>query len=189
MDLFRFLMNFLINLILLSVICYDNIFCFNNDTTTFKWTPILIIGNLGNITHIGDYFWTSSSKDNVTYKDIGTFSKNDFYDPINRPNIELPYSPNRINPKFYLFNRENRKRPFIIEYQNFTKLTKNSIKNFNPLRQTKIIVHGFIDNRSFGDWMDKLKNAFLRRKNLNVIIVEWKNGNFFPYVQVCSLIE
>lgn len=118
----------------------------------------------------------------MTYPGIGTFDSHDFFDPVHRPftDIFLPQSPEHIDPVFSLYTRKNR--------QDQQRLTFNStesvrLSNFNATLQTKVIVHGFIDNRMFGEWMSQLKDRFLEYDDLNVIVVDWSKGNGLPYGQ------
>ena len=47
------------------------------------------------------------------------------------------------------------------------------------------MVHGFIDNQMFADWMKKLKDKYLEYEDINVLLVYWPKCNFFPYGQAC----
>lgn len=117
----------------------------------------------------------------VTYPGIGNFTNSDFYHPVNRPEVRLPMGPTQIAPTFDLFTRSNLLEKQSLLY-NDTASFNNT--NFDPKHETKMIVHGFMDNPIFGTWMVKMKNEFLKKDTFNVIIVNWHYGNFFPYSQV-----
>ncbi len=110
----------------------------------------------------------------VTYPGIGTFTTKDFFDIVHRPIVLLPQSPEHINTRFLLHTRKN-----LNEHQILKVHDHDSIKNslFNGKNPTKFIIHGFIDNQLFGDWMRKMKDEFLIAGDYNVIIVDWSGGN------------
>lgn len=119
----------------------------------------------------------------VTYPGLGTFTDHDFFDLLHRPIDLLPQSPEHIDPSFALFTRENR----ILEQRlSYNKPSSYRMSNFDGKRGTKVIVHGFIDNRLFGTWMEKMKNTFLEKGDYNVILLDWHKGNFFPYTQATA---
>lgn len=78
----------------------------------------------------------------VTYPGIGTFHRNDFFDPIHRPINFLPQSPEQISPNFLLFTRKNTADAQSLHYGQVDSVRKSF---FNASLPTKIIVHGFLD--------------------------------------------
>ncbi|XP_063982882.1 pancreatic triacylglycerol lipase-like isoform X1 [Diachasmimorpha longicaudata] len=71
--------------------------------------------------------------------------------------------------EFHLYTREN---PFGEEelFLNNTEVLYAS--HFNESRPTKLIVHGFSDTGNEA-WIHDLLNAYLKHRNVNVIIVGW----------------
>ncbi|CAG2182438.1 unnamed protein product, partial [Oppiella nova] len=110
----------------------------------------------------------------VDYPGIGHFTTNDFYDPKYRPIVFLPQSPDHIKTKFLLHTRKNQRDAQVIT-QGDKQAIKNS--NFNGKNPTKFIVHGFLDNQLFGDWMRQMKDEFLFAGDYNVFLVDWAGGN------------
>lgn len=92
----------------------------------------------------------------------------------------LPESPNKINPKFFLYTRKNPKEA---QRLSWSVPADNKGTNLDPKHQTKFIIHGFLDNQLFGKWMQTLKDEFLILGEFNVIIVDWSGGNGLPYGQ------
>ena len=92
----------------------------------------------------------------------------------------LPESPNKINPKFLLYTRKNPKEA---QRLSWSVPADNKGTNLDPKHQTKLIIHGFLDNQLFGKWMQTLKDEFLMLGQFNVIIVDWSGGNGLPYGQ------
>ena len=114
----------------------------------------------------------------VCYDELGCFKDTDpFGGTEQRPFNLLPESPKRINTTFLLFKRE---------FKSFRRLNRfKIIKSYNPSLQTKIIVHGFLQRGLVKIWQDTAFNA-LNFGNINVIFVDWKNGNGFPYEQAAT---
>jgi hypothetical protein len=117
----------------------------------------------------------------VTYPDIGTFTIWDFYDPIYRPVVVLPQSPETINTLFSLYTQTN---PTAAQPLRVGENTTITVSNFVGTNPTKFIVHGYIDNPDFSQWMEELKDLFLKTYDCNVIIVDWRGGNLNDYIQV-----
>lgn len=118
----------------------------------------------------------------MTYPGIGTFTDKDFYDPVYRPKVVLPQSPEVVDPFIMLYTDKHQEDLVFLEYND---TAENYMKtNFNSSYETKIIVHGFFDNSAFGPWMEKLKDTYLDTGDYNVIIIDWQNGEHLSYVQV-----
>lgn len=121
----------------------------------------------------------------VHYPGIGTFYSSDFFHIINRPYsfLFLPQSPTEIEPTFTLYTRNNPQVPETIEWNN-TDAVRNS-QFFNASLPIKIIIHGYMENRSVltARWMNKLKNGLLHYGAFNIFLVAWQKGNGIIYDQ------
>ena len=95
-----------------------------------------------------------------------------------RPIALLPESPEQIAPRFFLFTRNNPTTGSLIVHNEVNAY-------FNPNLETKIFIHGFLDN-SYNKHVTKLRDALLRVGDYNVIIVDWSRGNGFPYTQATA---
>lgn len=98
----------------------------------------------------------------------------------------LSYNEDNIEKdiNFYLYTRDNR-HPELLR-TNETNLNNTS---FDGNRQTKILIHGYLDNvKESSNWMIACKEL-LYQDNYNVIIVDWfrVSVNFYP--EVVSYIE
>ena len=56
---------------------------------------------------------------------------------------------------------------------------------FKATSETKILIHGFLDN-GFNKHNTDVKDALLRVGDYNVIVVDWSKGNGFPYTQATA---
>lgn len=129
---------------------------------------------------------SSANNKTVTYPGIGTFNETDYLDKSStiKSTSYLPFSPSTINPKFILYTRSNRQNP-----QNITWNSTESVQRanyFNGTKQTKVIVHGYVENPDTREWMGDMKDAFLNKSDVNVIIVDWSGGNKEPYGQAVA---
>jgi pancreatic triacylglycerol lipase len=66
-----------------------------------------------------------------------------FYDLKYRPLQLLPLDRDKVGTNFWLFTRGNHQAEQILVADNNSTIT-NSM--FDPARETKVIIHGFIDN-------------------------------------------
>jgi pancreatic triacylglycerol lipase len=106
---------------------------------------------------------------------------------IHRPFNVFPLPRNVINTKFILYTEENPNegQPLVAE-------DKDSIlnSNFRADRQTKFIIHGFIDT-PLSNWVSEMKNELLEysRQNqigMSVIVVDWAGGSLPLYTQATA---
>ncbi|XP_059472437.1 pancreatic lipase-related protein 3-like isoform X2 [Neocloeon triangulifer] len=95
----------------------------------------------------------------------------------------VPDSPERLDTRFYLYRknppdaREQRSigaedDAEMIDFFNYHKL---SLSNFDPEKDTKILLHGY-KGRGDGDNAKRIRNAFFDREDVNIFSVDWSNG-------------
>uniref|UniRef100_A0A1I8GGJ9 Lipase domain-containing protein n=1 Tax=Macrostomum lignano TaxID=282301 RepID=A0A1I8GGJ9_9PLAT len=112
----------------------------------------------------------------VCYDDLGCFSTGgNFYDPKIRPVQLLPWSPDKVDPTYWLFTRSNILEASTIKYNDKASVTNSK---FNPKNPTKIICHGWIES---GDkpWVVEMKKALLSFGdfNANGVVYEQSTAN------------
>lgn len=101
-----------------------------------------------------------------------------FYNKISFP----PQSLEQVNTSFMLFTRRNMQQADHL-YWNGANLLNT---NFRPGDPVKFVVHGFTDSHRPGGWMEEMKDALLSRYDVNVVLVDWSQGNGFPYSQAVT---
>ncbi|KAK7603674.1 hypothetical protein V9T40_003673 [Parthenolecanium corni] len=57
--------------------------------------------------------------------------------------------------------------------------------NFDAKKQTKIIIHGFIDT-PLASWVKEMRREFLKHADWNVIVVDWAGGSLPLYTQATA---
>lgn len=63
---------------------------------------------------------------------------------------------------------------------------KDVPSGYLPKAPTKVIIHG-LGNSATSGWVVEMKNALLAsEKNINVIVVDWKEGSQLPYEKACA---
>jgi len=105
-----------------------------------------------------------------------------FYDLFKRPIQFLPIERDALNVTFILHTRKNQLNEQYVVSDNAESLTDS---NFDASKETKFIVHGFLDNGRL-PWVKAMSNALLKRGDYNVIIVEWGRGAGVPYTQATA---
>ncbi|XP_071119079.1 pancreatic triacylglycerol lipase-like [Haliotis cracherodii] len=92
--------------------------------------------------------------------------------PYNNVPGFLPESPAIQQVQFWLYTRGDTNRPQTISADSDASITTS---NFDAHRETKVIIHGFGEwgNKS---WVRIMKDTILTHDNVNVIIVNWREG-------------
>jgi len=123
-----------------------------------------------------------TSNNTKCYDSLGCIEFSDkWYDLLSRPVNLFPLEREVINTEFLLVTRDDRRH---------RKLNLNSWKQikssgFVPKRQTKIIIHGFLDYGDV-DWIKAMVRALVTKENVNVIIVDWRGGSLPMYSQAAA---
>ncbi|XP_046392601.1 inactive pancreatic lipase-related protein 1-like isoform X2 [Ischnura elegans] len=125
---------------------------------------------------------TSSLGNKICYGELGCLVTDEGWHSIaHRPFNPTPYRREEIGTVFKLFSRH--KRHGVVFSPN--NIGGNSLRVFNPTKNTKIIIHGFRSNAD-SVWVTNMTNVFLERDDLNVITVNWANGAGSLYVKAVS---
>ena len=118
------------------------------------------------------FIFTQVYCDQVCYDGYGCFTTEaPFGGTVERPFSLLPEKPMRINTQFYLYNRLASRE--IITSEDLTG-------SFNKTAPVKFIAHGFY-NTGDKQWILDMKDAFLKRENANIIVVDWSGGSGLPF--------
>ncbi|CAH1793682.1 unnamed protein product [Owenia fusiformis] len=72
--------------------------------------------------------------------------------------------------KFTVYTRVNQDKGHVVPYNSTGELKAS---NFDPKKQTTIVVHGWMGNPFIYTWVGHAKDALLRMSEQNVIIVDW----------------
>lgn len=104
-----------------------------------------------------------------------------------RQKIPLPWSPQKINTRFFLLTRGNPKKHQEIDARD-VKSVKGSL--FDTLRRTCFIVHGMGDTAE-NNWVPQLCREILQVEDVNCIGVDWHygSGNILIYNQATSNVQ
>ena len=114
----------------------------------------------------------------VCFNDLGCFDDTKpFGFTLLRPIGKLPNTPEKINTTFLLFNKN---------YRNGLSVSSNNLPSGYLIKApTKVIIHG-LGNSADTNWVVQMKNALLATGDINVIVVDWKDGSILPYEQACA---
>lgn len=116
------------------------------------------------------------------FGDVGCFDNGGWF-ALRQPN-KLPQSPEQISAEFLLNTRKNKnvQEPEVIKYDDMYSIRQSS---FDFSKQTKILVHGFLASCKGGQF-EEMASEFLDLMDVNVIRVDWKGGNGFPFEQATA---
>ncbi|KAK0076501.1 hypothetical protein PV325_005270 [Microctonus aethiopoides] len=78
--------------------------------------------------------------------------------------------------QFLLYTQSNEATPYFLKVGNVDNLNKSP---FDPTSETKIIIHGYIDSSALDPFLHCLSKNYLKKKNYNVIIVDYSLLNKF----------
>ncbi|KAL9951922.1 hypothetical protein ACROYT_G044676 [Oculina patagonica] len=120
----------------------------------------------------------ASSANGVCYGKYGCFTRDK---PFNNFLVWLPQEPSKVGTSFHLYTRNSRDSSQIIDDNDEGKLKAS---NFDISKRTIIVIHGFMENKD--KWGTRMKDALLAREDCNVILVDWSDGAFFPYLRACG---
>uniref|UniRef100_H2Z682 PLAT domain-containing protein n=1 Tax=Ciona savignyi TaxID=51511 RepID=H2Z682_CIOSA len=110
--------------------------------------------------------------DTVTYPGLGTFTDAPPWgDTEERPVGYLPSDPSEVNVRFYLDTRQQ----LDVEVFN-TDINGLQQTTFNYKKNTKFIIHGYIDNGDVS-WMNDMSKALRNVEDVNVFRVGWIGGS------------
>ncbi|XP_071986237.1 pancreatic lipase-related protein 2-like isoform X2 [Engystomops pustulosus] len=124
----------------------------------------------------------------VCYGRLGCFS--DAYPwsgTLQRPQPALPWPPEKINTKFFLFTGEGPNSYQTISADNITTITSSK---FQIGKKTCLIVHGMAD-KALNNWVSDMCQAILEAENVNCAGVDWRagSGNVITYAQAANNIR
>ncbi|XP_040577625.2 inactive pancreatic lipase-related protein 1-like [Lepeophtheirus salmonis] len=88
-----------------------------------------------------------------------------------------PQSTEMIDLKIKLYTRKNPKIPQVFKY---TEGSSVKDSKFDPSKFTRTIVHGFMGNCDLA-WVIEMRDALLKKSDINVFCADWKQGSQFPY--------
>ncbi|CAF4399896.1 unnamed protein product, partial [Rotaria magnacalcarata] len=114
----------------------------------------------------------------ICYPVVGCY---DNKEPYNNAALEIPQSPEHIDTHFLLFTQETPTTPEFLFYDGNDQSIRES--SVNSSRWLRIIVHGFVNNRS-SIWIKPLQDELLKLKDnefSDVLVVDWGNGAKFPF--------
>ncbi|XP_068622452.1 phospholipase A1 member A-like [Battus philenor] len=100
------------------------------------------------------------------------------------PDMELLDEINRnpANNQYLLFTRRNPSRSQTLVINNESSVTRS---NFNARAPTMIIVHGWLSNQNT-DINPVIRDAYLRKNDANVIVMDWRRLALSDYVTAVS---
>ncbi|XP_072169924.1 pancreatic lipase-related protein 2-like [Diadema setosum] len=109
------------------------------------------------------------SEKQTCYKEVGCFTSR-----LLSCHPRAPQSPRKIQATMILFTRANRDRPDG-ERLSYTHPTMISRSTFDPTKETKIAIHGYLDSHGSEHWL-AFSKAMLDAFDVNLIMVDWSKA-------------
>jgi len=100
-----------------------------------------------------------------------------------------PMTPDELEVEFQAYikvkNPEPTGQKYIIQQKqlDWKNKSENLLQNG---KHTVFIVHGWIEKITSVKYLNKLKRAFIKYKDYNVVMVDWHKGNTLPYAQALA---
>ncbi|KAJ9576895.1 hypothetical protein L9F63_006513, partial [Diploptera punctata] len=127
--------------------------------------------------------WLPFENETRCYEDLGCLNiTRDWYHLIYRPFNVFPLPREVINTRFVLYTRKNPDEGQVLRVQNEHTILKS---NFSPKKQTKVIIHGFIDT-PLSNWVKDMRRELLKHADWNVVVVDWAGGSLPLYTQATA---
>ncbi|XP_054275869.1 pancreatic triacylglycerol lipase-like isoform X2 [Macrosteles quadrilineatus] len=127
--------------------------------------------------------WLPFEGETRCYDELGCLNiTRDWYHLIYRPLNVFPLPREVIDTRFVLYTRKNP-----LEGQTLRANADKTIQksNFDAKKQTKFIVHGFIDT-PLSSWVKEMRRELLKHSDWNVIVVDWAGGSLPLYTQATA---
>ncbi|KAL8596193.1 hypothetical protein ACOMHN_021233 [Nucella lapillus] len=135
------------------------------------------------VTHARSVQHAMQKRSSVCYEGLDCFSNGPPFRSLYRPISFLPLSPAVVQPTFTLLTRQAGGAGLVLRAGD---PRASGMAHFTPTRPTKFIVHGFIDNTGFGNWMQDMASELLQEGDYNVVIVDWAFGSLSLYGQATA---
>jgi len=120
--------------------------------------------------------------DPVCYGELGCFQDGAPFKGSGRPFNTQPQSPDYLEVQHRLYTRSRRDSPAILDARHPENFTV-AWPHYEAERQTKFIIHGFLNTVTNVLWLKEMANELLSNGDYNVIVVDWHKGNQNPYWQ------
>uniref|UniRef100_A0A0B7AM58 Lipase domain-containing protein n=1 Tax=Arion vulgaris TaxID=1028688 RepID=A0A0B7AM58_9EUPU len=117
-------------------------------------------------------------RNGVQYTGLGCFT----LDPPFTNTDWLPQTPVSIGLRFLLYTRNNPAMPDILSATNRSSI---NLSNIRPQLPVKFIIHGYLQNAGM-EYIVNMTNALLNKAPMNVIVVSWGAGAYFPYARAVA---
>ncbi|XP_046681047.1 pancreatic lipase-related protein 2-like [Homalodisca vitripennis] len=127
--------------------------------------------------------WLPFEGETRCYDELGCLNiTRDWYHLIYRPFNVFPLPREVIDTRFVLYTRKNP-----VEGQTLKAGVDRTIQksNFDAKKQTKLIVHGFIDT-PLSNWVKEMRRELLKHSDWNVVVVDWAGGSLPLYTQATA---
>ncbi|CAL4116596.1 unnamed protein product [Meganyctiphanes norvegica] len=117
------------------------------------------------------------------YGEIGCLvTPPEFFHPLHRPINLPPFSRDEVNVTYRIHTRQIPHGTIVPALELQERFNRSS---FNPRKDTKIIIHGFLDSYA-ATWMVDMVRAFHEYGDINVITVDWSGGARALYTQATA---
>ncbi|XP_018427683.1 PREDICTED: pancreatic triacylglycerol lipase-like [Nanorana parkeri] len=135
---------------------------------------------------IGIFFLGAVKGADVCYDRLGCFTDAWPYSgSVQRPTAKLPWTPERINTRFFLYTRSNQNSYQVISAINPSTISSS---NFRTSRKTRFVTHGFTSSGE-ASWLSQTCRAFFEVEDVNCIAVDWAGGSRTTYSQAANNIR
>ncbi|KAJ4450311.1 hypothetical protein ANN_01731, partial [Periplaneta americana] len=117
------------------------------------------------------------------YEELGCLNvTRDWYHLIYRPFNVFPLPRQVIDTRFVLYTRKNPTEGQVLKVQNEQTIRKS---HFDPKKETKIIIHGFIDT-PLSNWVKEMRKELVKHADWNIVVVDWAGGSLPLYTQATA---
>ncbi|XP_023012525.2 pancreatic triacylglycerol lipase [Leptinotarsa decemlineata] len=163
----------------------------NNSSVFFQTIVFMVNQSIIQQESSYNYYYMQIGKESNASKCYGTYGCYQLSPPWtseNRPVSLFPEELHEIEPKYFLYTRQNPVKPRLLDIGEFEYLDYNEVSDFDAENPIYLITHGYMEGGSI-DWIYSITQTLLAQEDCNVIIIDWQRGSRPPYTQAVANIR
>lgn len=135
-----------------------------------------------------NYYYMKIGKETNARKCYGIYGCFELGSPWTSEHRPVSLFPNDlvdIEPNYFVYTRQNRITPTLINLNDFEYVFSSGIE---PMKPIYLVTHGYMEGGRI-EWIYNIAQELLNIEDCNVIVVDWHGGSSPPYTQAVANIR